>query len=98
MKLSLDGSIETNVSATSPHRIHEDRDWSAIFAVYARCAQGQHDGRRHYGALGIVAAILLFPCGLLCLVYVLFNSLFCHMLKYRGCVASTQKRPVRDVV
>ncbi|KAJ8475102.1 hypothetical protein ONZ45_g15720 [Pleurotus djamor] len=34
-------------------------------AMYARCAQGMHDPTTKYGACGIIAAILLFPIGLI---------------------------------
>ncbi|KAJ8699888.1 hypothetical protein PTI98_002965 [Pleurotus ostreatus] len=35
--------------------------------LFARCAQGRHERTTKYGACGIIAAILLFPIGLLCL-------------------------------
>lgn len=38
------------------------------FAVYARCARGDHDVVTKYGACGIVSAILLFPFGFICLL------------------------------
>ncbi|KAF4576775.1 Membrane protein BRI3 [Pleurotus pulmonarius] len=36
-------------------------------ALFARCAQGRHERTTKYGACGIIAAILLFPIGILCL-------------------------------
>jgi hypothetical protein len=36
--------------------------------LLARCARGNHEPKRHYGVLGIVFAVILFPVGLLCLV------------------------------
>lgn len=41
------------------------------WTVFAQCARGNHDATRKYGACGIIAAILLFPIGLICLLYVL---------------------------
>ena len=38
--------------------------------LLARCAQGNHQPRRHYGVPGIILAIILFPIGLICLAYV----------------------------
>ncbi|KAH9949822.1 hypothetical protein B0H21DRAFT_69023 [Amylocystis lapponica] len=35
--------------------------------LLARCARGDHDIHRKYGILGIVGAVVLFPCGLICL-------------------------------
>lgn len=45
---------------------------SSSFArtVLARCARGQHDATRKYGMCGIITAIVCFPCGLICLLYV----------------------------
>ncbi|KAI0720585.1 hypothetical protein C8T65DRAFT_735912 [Cerioporus squamosus] len=31
------------------------------------CASGNHDVTKKYGVCGIICAILLFPCGLICL-------------------------------
>ncbi|RPD77711.1 hypothetical protein L226DRAFT_532488, partial [Lentinus tigrinus ALCF2SS1-7] len=31
------------------------------------CASGNHDVSKKYGVCGIICAILLFPCGLICL-------------------------------
>ncbi|EJF63327.1 hypothetical protein DICSQDRAFT_168209 [Dichomitus squalens LYAD-421 SS1] len=35
------------------------------------CASGNHDYTKKYGICGIICAIVLFPCGLICLLYVL---------------------------
>ncbi|KAF9546735.1 hypothetical protein CPC08DRAFT_715946 [Agrocybe pediades] len=35
--------------------------------LYGRCARGEHQPTRKYGLVGIVAAIVFFPVGLLCL-------------------------------
>ena len=35
--------------------------------LLARCAQGNHEPKRHYGVVGIISAVILFPVGLLCL-------------------------------
>ncbi|EKM51786.1 uncharacterized protein PHACADRAFT_101848 [Phanerochaete carnosa HHB-10118-sp] len=35
--------------------------------LLARCARGDHDRKRKYGACGIITAVLLFPIGLICL-------------------------------
>ncbi len=40
---------------------------SVTFAVLARCAHGQHDPETKYGIVGILCAVLCFPCGLICL-------------------------------
>ena len=45
-----------------------------LFPGAALCAQGHHNGQRFFGPVGVVAAILCFPCGLFCLWYVLFSS------------------------
>ena len=34
------------------------------------CASGNHDYSKKYGVCGIICAIVLFPCGLICLLYV----------------------------
>ncbi|KAF9568275.1 hypothetical protein CPC08DRAFT_453940 [Agrocybe pediades] len=34
--------------------------------AYAECAKGNHDAKRSFGTCGVVAAILLFPFGLIC--------------------------------
>ncbi|TBU29940.1 hypothetical protein BD309DRAFT_949373 [Dichomitus squalens] len=31
------------------------------------CASGNHDYTKKYGICGIICAIVLFPCGLICL-------------------------------
>jgi len=36
--------------------------------MYARCARGDHDVSTRYGICGIICAVALFPCGLLCLL------------------------------
>ncbi|CAK5264669.1 unnamed protein product [Mycena citricolor] len=38
--------------------------------LYAQCAQGIHQPSRKYGVCGIISAVLLFPVGLICLLYV----------------------------
>ncbi|KAI0070444.1 hypothetical protein K474DRAFT_1670074 [Panus rudis PR-1116 ss-1] len=38
--------------------------------VWARCARGDHNWETKYGACGIITAVLLFPIGLICLLYV----------------------------
>jgi len=35
--------------------------------LLARCAQGNHESRRHFGVIGILLAVFLFPIGLFCL-------------------------------
>ncbi|KIP06227.1 hypothetical protein PHLGIDRAFT_19512 [Phlebiopsis gigantea 11061_1 CR5-6] len=35
--------------------------------LFAQCARGNHEPARKYGACGIIAAVLLFPIGLICL-------------------------------
>ena len=34
------------------------------------CAAGNHDYTKKYGVCGIITAIICFPCGLICLLYV----------------------------
>ncbi|KAJ3539039.1 hypothetical protein NM688_g6425 [Phlebia brevispora] len=36
--------------------------------LFARCARGDHDVTRKYGACGIITAVILFPIGLICLL------------------------------
>ncbi len=36
--------------------------------VMAMCASGNHDVSKKYGVCGIICAVLLFPCGLICLL------------------------------
>ena len=36
-------------------------------SVMARCARGEHDPETKYGVVGIILAIVCFPCGLICL-------------------------------
>ena len=38
-----------------------------VWAVFALCAQGQHDVTNKYGVVGIILAIVCFPCGLFAL-------------------------------
>lgn len=42
--------------------------------VYARCAQGIHQPTTKYGICGIITAVVCFPCGLICLLYVSVSS------------------------
>ncbi|KAI0070443.1 hypothetical protein K474DRAFT_1608687, partial [Panus rudis PR-1116 ss-1] len=35
--------------------------------VMAQCARGNHNIEKKYGVCGIICAVLLFPCGLICL-------------------------------
>jgi len=35
--------------------------------LFAQCAQGNHERKTEYGVCGIITAIFLFPCGLICL-------------------------------
>ncbi|KAI5892060.1 uncharacterized protein SCHCODRAFT_02502932 [Schizophyllum commune H4-8] len=35
--------------------------------LFAKCAQGSHVVKKHYGTCGIVWAIVCFPLGLICL-------------------------------
>ncbi|KIM79558.1 hypothetical protein PILCRDRAFT_560100 [Piloderma croceum F 1598] len=64
------------VSSTTDRSMHiamTPREEALIGEEYhrqllARCAQGNHEPKRHYGILGIVFAVILFPVGLLCLV------------------------------
>ena len=48
--------------------------------LLARCAQGNHQPRRHYGVPGIILAIILFPIGLICLAYVSDTMHHCSLL------------------
>ncbi|KAI0647957.1 hypothetical protein C8Q79DRAFT_1008333 [Trametes meyenii] len=36
--------------------------------LMAMCATGNHDVSKKYGVCGIICAVLLFPCGLICLL------------------------------
>ncbi|KAF5381729.1 hypothetical protein D9615_005538 [Tricholomella constricta] len=36
-------------------------------AQFAQCAQGNHSRTRKYGVCGIIAAVVFFPIGLICL-------------------------------
>jgi peptidoglycan/LPS O-acetylase OafA/YrhL len=38
--------------------------------VFARCAQGIHEPTTKYGICGIITAVVCFPIGLICLLYV----------------------------
>jgi hypothetical protein len=44
---------------------------TTLHAVLARCARGEHDVVKRYGPCGIITAVLLFPIGLIALLYVL---------------------------
>jgi hypothetical protein len=64
----LDKNIITNV--IHPRLAVQVRDNlpNMIFSpVLARCAQGNHETKKHYGVAGIICADLLFPIGLFCL-------------------------------
>ncbi|KAJ3525202.1 hypothetical protein NM688_g8438 [Phlebia brevispora] len=51
------------------HAMEEPKNVGSQYhdAMLARCARGDHDPVRKYGTCGIISAILLFPCGLICL-------------------------------
>ncbi|PCH40185.1 hypothetical protein WOLCODRAFT_150224 [Wolfiporia cocos MD-104 SS10] len=36
--------------------------------MFAQCAAGNHQVQKKYGVCGIICAVLLFPCGLFCLM------------------------------
>ncbi|THU88412.1 hypothetical protein K435DRAFT_761920 [Dendrothele bispora CBS 962.96] len=36
-------------------------------ALFAQCAQGNHQPETKYGVCGIITAVVCFPCGLICL-------------------------------
>jgi hypothetical protein len=42
----------------------------SLFAVFARCARGEHDVVKKYGPCGIITGVLLFPLGLIALLSV----------------------------
>ena len=62
-------------------------------AVLAQCARGQHQVTKKYGVCGIICAVLLFPCGLLCLLYVIRRnrSLSSYSLHYFFPVATFRR-------
>ena len=63
-------------------------------AVLAQCARGQHQVTKKYGVCGIICAVLLFPCGLLCLLYVIRRnrSLSSYSLHYFFPSCDVQKK------
>ncbi|KAK7677739.1 hypothetical protein QCA50_019291 [Cerrena zonata] len=58
--------------------------------LYARCARGDHDIEMKHGVCGVIAAVLLFPIGLICL---LFET---HGVHLTNSVVSREKRNERS--
>ncbi|KAI0667618.1 hypothetical protein C8Q78DRAFT_938989, partial [Trametes maxima] len=55
-----------------PPSIFQKMDAATVGKQYqenlmAMCATGNHDVSKKYGVCGIICAVLLFPCGLICL-------------------------------
>ena len=74
LRLVKDGRIGNNLPGTPcvllslPHGCCLTLDIAV--PVMNMCAAGQHDPTKKYGVCGIITAIVCFPCGLICPLYV----------------------------
>ncbi|KAI0372267.1 hypothetical protein BV20DRAFT_940334 [Pilatotrama ljubarskyi] len=65
--------------------------------LMAMCAAGNHDVSKKYGICGIICAVLLFPCGLICLLWVFSTFLWRPSTRLTAIARSSdvEKRCVR---
>lgn len=70
---------------------------SCALVVLAQCARGLHDPKTVYGVWGIIVAVLLFPIGLIFLLYVCVRTHRVLVADVDARAALTRKRGARDV-
>lgn len=79
----------------------EQRTWLIklthyLYTVYARCARGEHSVVSKHGALGIICAVIMFPFGFICYLWVFLQAYNYRLTKIK-ITAWTWRKNVKDV-